>query len=155
MALSSLNNRQIFDEIRKIWVKATPEEIVRQSVLRKMIGELGYPRELIAVEKEIEELSQERSSPCPQRRIDILCFTKTSEGGLQPLIVIECKDEHLNQKAVDQVIGYNYFIKAPYLSVVTPYEEVIGHWDKLLQQYRFQRGFPGYLELLECVRIAD
>lgn len=155
MASSSLNNRQIFDEIRGIWVKATPEEVVRQSVLRKMTGELGYPRELLAVEKELKELSQEGALPCPQRRIDILCFTKTLEGDLRPLIVIECKDERLSQKAIDQVIGYNYFIKAPYLSVVTPYEKVIGHWDKLLQHYRFRRGFLNYSELLECVKMAE
>ncbi len=147
MAFSSRSNQQIFDEVRSQWVKATPEEIVRQSVLRKMVGQLGYPRELIAVEKEIGELLQEQGAAPPQRRIDIVCFTTILEGGLKPLIVIECKDEPLTQQAIDQVIGYNCLIRAPYLSVVTPYEEVVGYWDSVSKRYTFRKGFPAYSEI--------
>jgi hypothetical protein len=154
MASSNRNNQQIFDEIRGIWVKATPEEVLRQSILRKMTRELGYPRELIAVEKEIGELVSGGASPPPQRRIDILCFTQSQQFGLRPLFLIECKDEPLSQKAIDQVVGYNAFIKAPYLCVVTPEGEMTGYWDPISQSYRFQRGFPGYLELLECVKLS-
>ncbi|MBS0653337.1 MAG: type I restriction enzyme HsdR N-terminal domain-containing protein [Verrucomicrobia bacterium] len=154
MGSSNLSSRQIFDSFRGIWVKATPEEIVRQSVLRKMVHDLGYPRELIAVEKEIGELVPLSTTSAPQRRIDIVCFKKNLSSGLQPLILIECKDEPFTQKAIDQVIGYNAFIKAPFLSVVSREGEVIGHWDELQQSYRFRRGFPGYQELLECVTLA-
>lgn len=154
MVSSNLSNRQIFDSFRGIWVKATPEEIVRQSALRTMVHDLGYPRELIAVEKEIGELVPLGSVTTPQRRIDIVCFKKTLNSGLLPLILIECKDEPFTQKAIDQVIGYNAFIKAPFLAVVSRQGELIGHWNELLQSYRFRRGFPGYQELLECVTLT-
>ncbi len=155
MASSNPSNRQIFDSFRGIWVKATPEEIVRQSLLRKMVHDLGYPRELIAVEKEISELVPFNTAATPQRRIDIVCFKKNLNSGLLPLILIECKDEPVTQKAINQVIGYNAFIKAPFLSVVSREGEIIGHWDELLQSYRFRRGFPGYQELLECVTLSS
>ncbi|MBS0605973.1 MAG: type I restriction enzyme HsdR N-terminal domain-containing protein [Parachlamydiales bacterium] len=151
MASSNRNNRQIFDSFRGIWVKATPEEIVRQSVLRKMVHDLGYPRELIAVEKEIGELVPINSVSGPQRRIDIVCFKKDLTSGLRPLILIECKDETIAQKAIDQVIGYNAFIKAPFLSVVSRKGEIIGQWNARQQNYQFRRGFPSYQELLEYV----
>lgn len=153
MALSSRNNPQVFDVVRGIWVKATPEEIVRQSALKKMIQDLGYPRELIAVEKRVGELVQEQFSSVPDRRIDIVCFANSLALGFFPLLIIECKDEPFNQKAIEQVMGYNYFIKASYLAVVTPYEEITGHWDTDLQRYHFRKGFPSYEELLHCVNV--
>lgn len=150
MVLSNPNNRQIFDPFRGIWVKASPEEIVRQSVLRKMVHELGYPRELIAIEKELREFVLNSSISVPQRRIDIVCFKKDLSFGLKPLILIECKDEMISQKAIDQVIGYNAFIKAPFVSVVCQKGEIIGQWSAWRQNYQFQRGFPSYQELLGC-----
>ncbi len=155
MASSSRSNRQVFDEVRKIWVKATPEEIVRQQLLRKMIQKLGYPKELLAVEKEIKEMPSVVSLSVPDRRIDVVCYAKGihPDHPVFPLIVIECKDEPFDQKAVNQVIGYNFFIKAPCIAIANPEGETVGFWDADLQKYRFQRGFPGYLELLECVTL--
>ena len=46
----------IYDEIRRAWVKATPEELVRQQWIHRMIHDLGYPKEWIVVEKAIGEL---------------------------------------------------------------------------------------------------
>ncbi len=155
MVLSNQNSRQIFDSFRGIWVKATPEEALRQAVLRKMVSSLGYPRELIAVEKEIRELVPSNSVRTPQRRIDIVCFKKSLCFGLQPLILIECKDKLFVQKAIDQVIGYNAFIKAPFLAVISLKGEMVGCWDEVLQRYRFRRGFPGYQELLDYVTLPS
>ena len=119
-----------------------------------MIHQWGYPRELIAVEKQIGELVQGTHSSVPLRRIDIVCFKKRVDEGLEPLILIECKDEGLNQKAIDQIIGYNSLIKAPFLSVVARSQAIIGRWDPLIQSYHFQKGFPSYLELVECANVV-
>jgi len=160
MVLSNLNNKKqcIFDPLRHIWVKATPEEHVRQVLLRRMVNQLGYPRELIAVEKKLEELVIERdlliAQQIPYRRIDVICFKKNRENGLQPLLLIECKDLPFTQKAIDQVIGYNAWIQAPFLSVISSSQEMIGQWDPGSERYRFQRGFPSYLELLDCATLG-
>ncbi len=41
----------IFDPIRRKSVADTPEERVRQALLSQMIGPLGFPKGLLAVEK--------------------------------------------------------------------------------------------------------
>lgn len=151
MASSSPTKQQVYCEIRSIWVKAAPEELVRQALLRKMVGELGFPRELIAVEKELSDLVQDKSVLVPQRRLDVVCFKKDLSLLLKPLLVVECKDEPLSQKAIDQVVGYNSFLQAPFLSIVTPDVQVMGYWDLALQQYVFKRGFPNYNQMTSKV----
>jgi hypothetical protein len=109
--------RRIYDEIRKIWTTANPEEIIRQSWLRKMVHELHYPKELLIVEKEIGQLPHLSTVSLPQRRIDILCYIKR-EDHLFPLLLLECKDEPLSSEALTQVLGYNHFIEAPFVGIL-------------------------------------
>lgn len=101
--------------IRKMWVAATPEEIVRQTWIRKMVEQLQFPQELLAVEKQLKSFACEGS--CPDRRIDLLCFMKEKDQ-LKPLLLIECKEGQLMQEALNQVIAYNDYIKAPYVAIV-------------------------------------
>lgn len=103
---------KVFDVVRSQWVTATPEEIIRQQWLQKMIQELGYPKEYIAVEKEIPPL---------QRRLDILVYSRA----FQPLLLVECKAETLTPSALDQVIGYNATVQAPYLALVNAHHMLI------------------------------
>ena len=44
----------IFDEIRKKWIRLTPEEWVRQNFIQYLIQNKKYPASIIAVEKEIK-----------------------------------------------------------------------------------------------------
>lgn len=108
--------REVFDDIRSCWVSATSEEIIRQLWLRKMVLELGYPKELIAVEKELKSFPHLFHESVPDRRLDILCYHKNEI--LSPLLLIECKAIPLTSKALDQVLGYNTFIQAPVVAVV-------------------------------------
>lgn len=105
--------RQIFDEVRKKWVAATPEEIVRQSWLQKMVSCLGYPRSLLAVEKQLASLPG-RVMP-PKRRADIVCY----RSDMTPLLLIECKADDLSQEALNQVLGYNDYVGAKYVAVAS------------------------------------
>src|SRR3990167_10032420 len=104
MGSSNLNRPLIFDEVRKCWVKATPEEQVRQQWLKRMLYQLEYPRELLAVEKGLKELPHLDSVSVPDRRIDIVCFGRgvSSSFPISPLLLMECKDEPLSQGAMDQ-----------------------------------------------------
>ena len=108
--------KQVYDTIRRQWVAATPEELVRQSWLEKMVQELGFPKQLLAVEKELKTLPhlQHYPHPLPSRRIDILSFVNE----MSPLLLIECKDEPLSQDAMDQALAYNTFVKATYVAIV-------------------------------------
>jgi len=106
--------KKVLDLVRGFFVAATPEEIVRQSLLLQMIRSLGYPKELLAVEKQLSELPHLKGvQGLPNRRADIVCFSR----GIYPLLLIECKEGEVGKEAVDQVLGYNEFVKAPFVAI--------------------------------------
>jgi type I restriction and modification enzyme subunit R-like protein len=77
-----------------------------------MIEELGYPKGLLSVEKDISSLALPRSS----RRIDILCSTP-GVVGMRPLLLIECKAGKLTPEAEKQALGYNDAFGAPFVAL--------------------------------------
>ena len=111
----------IFDALRKIWVRLTPEEWVRQNFLQYIVQVKGYPASLIAIEKEMQlgEL---------KKRFDILVY----DAGHQPWMMIECKamDILLDKKVLDQVLRYNLSIPVPFL-IITNGKFVIGFHRKI------------------------
>ena len=98
----------IFDELRKLWLRLTPEEWVRQNVLQYLIQVKKYPSALIAVEKEIflGEL---------KKRFDVLVY----DGQHKPWMMIECKgmDIQLDDKVLYQVLRYNLSVPVPFLVI--------------------------------------
>lgn len=130
--------------VRNLWVAATPEEAVRQTLLRRMIDELGFPKGLIAVEK---DLSSRSISPT-RRRFDVLCYWVDREK-LAPLLLVECKAHELNQQTEQQAIGYNRTIQAPFLCLASPSEtKTLWVVAGQLQKVPF---LPSYNQLVENV----
>lgn len=120
MESSKQNSEQVFDEIRKKNVPATPEELIRQSLLYIMLRRLNYPKELIAIEKSLSDLPHLKTMPgLPDRRADIICFAKNihPDYPLFPLLLIECKEGKLGAEAIQQALGYNHYVQAPYVAV--------------------------------------
>jgi hypothetical protein len=99
---------ELFDEIRKTWVKITPEEWVRQNFIQWLILEMKYPSAMIAVEKELTlgEL---------KKRFDALIYNRDHE----PWMMIECKapEVDLSEKTIMQILRYNMAIPVPYLVI--------------------------------------
>lgn len=152
MGLSSPNRQLVYDGIRRRWVKATPEERVRQTWIGRMVHHLGFPQELIAVEKSLKSLSDGKGSQVPLRRVDVVCFAKGLYGKpLSPLLLIECKIDVLNEGAMAQVIGYNWFIQSPFVAVANLEGILLGRFDVERQRYRFTSALPSYHELLSQV----
>lgn len=146
-SMGSSKRNKVYDQQRKSWVAGAPEELVRQRLLSRLIGDLGFPKERIIVERSLQQFVAEK---CPNRRIDVVCLAPASEAGFVPLFVIECKkDHHSLEEAVQQLIGYNYFLKAPYLGVVSA--ERAFHWHFNAQSVT--EGLPNYTDLLE--KVAD
>lgn len=120
MDYDSLSHR-IFCPVRKGYVKSSPEEIVRQALLRCMIQELGYPAALLVVEKKISELPhsvqelKNGSKRVPNRRLDILCY---EPNFTRPLLLIECKAHSFSHKQQQQLLGYNYYVNASFLVLI-------------------------------------
>ena len=78
---------RLWDPIRSLWVTATPEERVMQHLIAKMVGEWGYPKGLLAVEKDLASLAPGTFDP--ERRIVLLCFAPEGRGGVKPLLLVE------------------------------------------------------------------
>jgi len=128
------------------------EEKVRQHLLHKMVHELGFPKELLVVEKALSELPHLQGVyPLPKRRADLLCFAKGlhSEHSLYPLLLIECKKEKIDQKALTQLLGYNYYVKASYIALVSATHELCGRVDLASGKVTFLSKIPSYKELID------
>jgi hypothetical protein len=89
--------------VRHTSIKITPEEKVRQLLLGKMIGELGFPKGLLSVERKVGT-----------RRYDVVCHTPDGT----PLLLVECKATSLHDEAMQQAQGYNSELKAPFICLV-------------------------------------
>lgn len=98
----------IFDELRKKYLVLTPEEWVRQNLIKYLISEKDFPKGLISLEAGLKVNTV-------QKRYDALVFGKAGT----PLVLVECKapDIHINKKVFEQILAYNRTIGAPYLLV--------------------------------------
>lgn len=94
----------LFDQIRQKYVKQTPEEFVRQSVLHYLIHDKQVPKGLLSVEHSFSVGSSKKY------RADIVVFSK--EGGV--LLLVECKSPtvKISQQSMSQVLRYNSFFKS-------------------------------------------
>lgn len=97
----------IFDEIRKRWVRLTPEEWVRQNFIQYLVQIKKYPASLLSVEKEIKLNDL-------KKRCDIVVFKNAG-----PWMIIECKagDVHLTEQTVQQILAYNITLKSKFLVI--------------------------------------
>ena len=104
---------EIWDELRKLWVRLTPEEWVRQNFIQYLLQVKNYPPSYIAVERRMKlgELN---------KRFDLLVFDKSA----QPWMLVECKaiNEKLDSRVLWQVLRYNMAIPVKYL-IITNGEE--------------------------------
>jgi type I site-specific restriction endonuclease len=107
--------------IRKKEVPCTPEEEVRQRILRYMIENLAYPAGLIAVEITVKFNSMDK-------RADIVVYDRKGE----PWMIVECKrpTERLNQKTIAQVAMYNNSLQVPFLMLSNGHDNHILKIDR-------------------------
>ncbi len=105
---SSGNKTLIFDGIRKKYVALTPEEWVRQHLIRYLTEEKGYPASLISVEMPLKYALMDKRS-------DVLVNDRNG----RPLMLVECKapEVAVTQKVFEQIAVYNLTIQAPCLMV--------------------------------------
>lgn len=149
MGLSSLNKESVFDPIRDCWVRATPEERVRQRLIQKMIGPLGFPKGLLAVEKPLKDLTHLAGVVVSERRIDLLCYAKL-DVLIYPLLLVECKAVPLTEQGIDQLMGYNHHVGAPFIAAVNAEEVQFAYREG--ETYRFCSFLPAFKELIAWVK---
>jgi len=141
--------KQVYDHIRQQWVAATPEEIVRQQWIQKMVG-LGFPKELLVIERELKMLPHLKHypDPLPTRRVDVLSFGKGATD-IFPLLLIECKEGALSQQALDQALAYNTFVQAYYVAIVNQ-DQIRLKYNLACSKCEIDR-LPCFKDLMEAV----
>ena len=121
----------IFDQVRKKWVRLTPEEWVRQNFIQFLLQVMSYPAALLSIEKEI--LVGER-----RRRYDIVVYDRET----RPYLLVECKQttEAMDQGVLDQAMRYHIKVQVPYIVITN------GHytyaWEKQEGKLRMLETFP-------------
>jgi hypothetical protein len=152
MASSDLNKFWLIDKVRGVAIRATPEEKIRQKVLKMLIEDLSFPKEHIVVEKALSELPHLiEKKYVPKRRLDILCYFPVQDQ-LLPLLLIECKKSGLRNQAFTQVSGYNYWIEAPFVAVANQECILVKYLDAVSHEVVIREGLPSYQDLMACYK---
>jgi hypothetical protein len=130
---NSENKVAIFDEIRKRFMILTPEEWVRQHVVRFLLEDRKYPKSYINVEKllKVNDL---------KKRYDIVVFNP--DGSI--FILVECKapEIKISQHTFDQIARYNMTLKAEYLMVTNGLQHYFCKMDYVNETYIFLSELP-------------
>ncbi len=102
--------------------------------------QLRFPKGLIAVEKEIQSLN---------RRFDVLAFANVQKE-LTPLLLVECKAHDWNKQEEMQLLGYNFWFKAPFFAMQAP-NRIQMFW-KEMDKIKSVNFLPKYQDLLNASR---
>jgi hypothetical protein len=134
MNIRTQNGKQyILCAWRRRYVRLTPEEYVRQTILHALEDNFAYPHGLIAVEVPIDVAGL-------KKRCDAIIYSQQ----MQPLMLIEFKAESvaLTQQVFDQAAIYNRHLHVPYLMLSNGKETIVA--EVLETEYRFLDHIPSY-----------
>jgi len=125
----------IFDEQRKKYVVLTPEEWVRQHLVKYLIHEKKYPSSLIAVETSLEVCHQ-------SLRADVVVY----HPDRFPLLIAECKapTQPINQKVFDQIAVYNLTLNVRFLVLTNGLLHYCCRVDSDSKKCVFLNSIPDY-----------
>ncbi|MBU0765963.1 MAG: type I restriction enzyme HsdR N-terminal domain-containing protein [Bacteroidetes bacterium] len=132
---SAGQRKLIFDEIRKKWIALTPEEWVRQNVVRYLSDEKGWPVSLMAVETEIKV-----------NRLSKRCDIVLHDNHGVPVMIVECKAPavKITQEVFEQIARYNMALKVQYLLVTNGVRHFCCRMDYVWSRYEFVEEIPEY-----------
>jgi hypothetical protein len=131
-------SEMIFDEIRRKYVRLTPEEWVRQNFVRYLIEAGKYPPGLIGIEVMFSLNSM-------KRRVDVLVHDRQGK----PVMIVECKEPEvkIDDKTFDQIVAYNMAFKTPYIVVTNGIDHYACKVDVENKKYEFLLALPLYEDL--------
>tara|TARA_R110002072_G_scaffold91862_4_gene204779 strand:- start:1335 stop:1790 length:456 start_codon:yes stop_codon:yes gene_type:complete len=130
------NILMVWDNLRKKYLKLTPEEWVRQHFVHYMKS-LKYPETCIALEGGFRINDQ-------LKRTDIMVY-KNGKAAM----IIECKAPQvpISQKTMDQASSYNSHYKVDYLILSNGLKHIAAKCDFENQKYLQLKQIPSFDEL--------
>lgn len=129
----------IFDQLRKKFVRLTPEEWVRQNFVQFLIHEKKYSPALIA----IEALVKVNNNP---QRADLIVFGRQGN----PVLIAEFKapEVKITQQTFDQIARYNMSLQVNCLIVSNGLEHFCCRINFLEGSYSFLPDIPDFPEIV-------
>lgn len=129
---------KVWDDLRRKWVRLTPEEWVRQHFIHFLIDHLGYPAQLLGNEVGL-------SLGGSKLRVDSILY----DTQLCPKMLIEYKAPSvaLSQQVLEQALRYNYKLEVPYLILSNGLEHVAYYINYEDQSYTILDHIPHYKDI--------
>jgi hypothetical protein len=129
---------EIFDPIRRKFVRLTPEEWVRQHLLHYLVHHKGYPASLIVVEAKLSYNNL-------VKRGDIVVYGPNGK----PLLVVECKAPQVpvTQAVFDQAAMYNMSLQVGILVVTNGLDHFSCRIDHRERSCLFLAEIPRYEDI--------
>jgi hypothetical protein len=133
---NSENKVAIFDDIRKKFILLTPEEWVRQHVVRYLVEDKKFPRSHVNVEKIIKINGL-------IKRYDVVVFKP--DGSI--FLLVECKAPavQISQQVFDQIARYNMSLNAVHMMVTNGLNHYFCQMDHEQEKYLFLPDLPEYI----------
>lgn len=101
-----INGNKIFAPLKNKELVLTPEEIVRQEYICRLVNVYDYSLDQMAQEVQVSNSHRGLG----KARADIVIWKSSSDkkDDASAIIVIECKAEHITIQEEDYYQGYNY-----------------------------------------------
>lgn len=99
-------DNKIFAPLKDKWLVLTPEEKVRQEYLVHLVSNYGFSLEQMSQEEQVNNSKRGQG----KARADIVIWKnkEDKQKRRKPVIVIECKAEHITIREEDYYQGFNY-----------------------------------------------
>ncbi len=126
---------QIFDQVRKKYLKLTSEEWVRQNFIQYLNKEKNYPIGLIGVEKMVKYNNL-------KTRADIILYNTNGKAAM----IVECKSPEIKitQDSFHQIAKYNFQLKVKYLIVTNGNKHYCCKMDYEKNKINFLKQIPNF-----------
>lgn len=130
------NQLFIYDEIRKKSLLITPEEWVRQHVVKFLNETHNIPLSRINVEKMFDINGR-------KKRYDVVVYDKSGAINL----LVECKKPSIaiTQETFDQISQYNLKLNAKYLMITNGIQHIFCNLDFQNERFQFLKELPNSL----------
>ena len=126
---------EIFDFLRRRFVKLTPEEWVSQHFVHWLTEHKGYPKGLLGNEIELQVGEKK-----------VRCDSILYDNNARPQMIIEYKAPTvaLSQKVFDQISAYNLLLHVDYLTISNGLQHYCCKMDYEHKSYDFLQDIPDY-----------
>lgn len=141
-AIIRINGDQIWDRLRKKYVKNTPEEWVRQHFIHYLIDHLNFPEGRMISELKVVYNGM-------NKRCDIAVFDLEKK----PQVIVECKAAHISitENTFYQIAKYAHTLKAQILMMSNGKNHYCAKIDQKTGEISYLPEIPTYEELSKFI----